>query len=81
MAQKKKNTTAEGYEIRGECVWVVYVDITRLISVLHKACYLCSVVCRIRNSRLRVRAVAFRLTQLQWQAYTSSSINCVNCGS
>jgi hypothetical protein len=26
MAQKKKNTAEEGYEIRGECVWVVYVD-------------------------------------------------------
>jgi hypothetical protein len=24
---KRKNTAAEGYEIRGECVWVVYVDI------------------------------------------------------
>jgi hypothetical protein len=23
---KRKNTAAEGYEIRGECVWVVYVD-------------------------------------------------------
>jgi hypothetical protein len=22
---KRKNTAAEGYEIRGECVWVVYV--------------------------------------------------------
>jgi hypothetical protein len=24
---KRKNTAAEGYEIRGECVWDVYVDI------------------------------------------------------
>jgi hypothetical protein len=24
---KRKNTAAEGYKIRGECVWDVYVDI------------------------------------------------------
>jgi hypothetical protein len=26
MGTKEKNTAAEGYEIRGECIWVVYVD-------------------------------------------------------
>jgi hypothetical protein len=25
--KRKKNTAAEGYKIRGECVWDVYVDI------------------------------------------------------
>jgi hypothetical protein len=31
-SHKRKNTAAEGYEIRGECVWDVYVD-TDLIYV------------------------------------------------
>jgi hypothetical protein len=30
---KRKYTAAEGYEIRGECVWVVYVDISYIGEV------------------------------------------------
>jgi hypothetical protein len=34
--KRKKNIAAEGYEIRGECVWDVYGDIARYMNLHRK---------------------------------------------